>query len=708
MRQLARKLDEILGEGGLLSKVVPAYDWRPQQLEMGQATLAALAGDRILMAEAPTGVGKTMAYLVPAALLARHLHEPVIVSSFTRALQDQILHQEAPRLQRLVHPDLAVVCLKGRANYLCRRRWDLFVAEEGAGPDGRWLIDKLEGWVKRTETGDFAEAPDLGARAGWAMAQVGGHARFCRSRLCRPENGCFHKRARREARQADIVVVNHSLLLADAFGGGILPEHRALVVDEAHLLPDAALDPLTIRVSERGLLERVRRIGGAGDPGVSDRVRRLARELPGKVAARNLTKKIRSLEEGTRAALEISRGFFSALRAQPGFPREGERLRYGRPEAPVDALLPAQTDACLEALRALRDEARALMKALAAEQPPSLPADREDLMEASDGWIEELEEAVQALEELLSPASHDRVYFVETARGEGPSFAGMPIETGPALREHILLPHRAVAFTSATLSAGDDFGYFASQVGLQSGEGERLRLASPFALDRQLLALAARHGADPRGPAYIGFLARTIGQLIREVPHKALVLFTAYDALERVAESLAGSELPPAVELLTQSRSGARAQLIERFRASKRAALLGTASFWYGVDFPGEELELLVLTRLPFPVPTDPRVQALSEALEESGRSSFQEYALPEALLRFRQGIGRLIRRSSDRGVCVILDPRIVTARYGEAFRRALPGEPVIVDNPRELLARAKEWLRPPSAGEKSKGAQDS
>jgi len=694
MQRLARQLEEILGEGGLLSKVVAGYDWRPQQLEMAHGVLAALMGERILLVEAPTGVGKTMAYLVPASLYARREREPVVVSSYTRALQDQILQNEAPRLRRVVHPDLRVVCLKGRANYLCRRRWDLFVAEEASTPDGRWLIDRLEGWVRTTQTGDFAEAPDLGSRAGWAMVRVGGQTRFCRSRSCRADDGCFHKRARREAREAEIVVVNHSLLLADAFGGGILPEHRLLIVDEAHLLPDTALDPLTLRVSERLMLERVRAMGGAGEPGFSDRVRRLLRELPGKVAARNLTRRLRTFEEQTRASLEGTRAFFAAFRAAPGFPAEGERRRYDRPANALDPLLPAETDACLAALDVLREDARQLLAAVEAERPAASRVENEETLEAAESVLEELGEAVETLKLLLAPDPRGRVYFLEASRQEGPALAAVPLETGPALREGLLLPRASVVFTSATLAAGaGDFGYFAGQAGLEAGEGERLRLSSPFALDRQLLTLVAKHAADPRGGEYASSLARTIEQLARDVPRKALVLFTAYDTLERVGAALARAKLPARVELLVQSRTGARAQLIERFRAAPRAVLLGTASFWYGVDFPGEELELLVVTRLPFPVPTDPRVEAISEALEESGRSSFDAYALPEALLRFRQGLGRLIRRKSDRGVCVILDPRVVTARYGGAFLSALPGPPVIAGSDAELLSRAKEWF---------------
>ena len=695
MRQAAKQVEEILGPDGLLAKVVAAYDWRPQQQEMARATLEALFGDQIRLIEAPTGVGKTLAYLVPAALYARRRHEPVVISSYTRALQDQILLQEAPRLRRLIHPDLRLVSLKGRSNYLCRRRWEMFVAEEGSGPDGRRVIERLEAWVFATESGDFSEAPDLGSRAGWVMARIGGDARFCRSRFCRPETGCFHKRARREAREADLVVVNHSLLMADALSGGILPEHRALILDEAHLLPEAAVDPLSLRVSERKLIERVRGIGGAGEPGVTDRLRRAVRLLPGKVAARNLTRRLRELEERTRSTLDRARAFFDSLREREEFPPDGERRRYGT-GAPLDDWLALAAEELLGLLDALGAAAGEQIEAAAREQPSGEgPTEFEDLIEASQALDEELAEQTEMLRQLCVPEGHERVYCLEASRAEGPALAALPLRTGPALREFVLDRHAAVVMTSATLASADGFHYFAGQVGLEPNEAQETQLPSPFPLETQLLTVVPAYAADPRREGYVPFLARALAQLAAAVPRKTLVLFTAYTTLEAVADSLRAAAGLGSTAILAQGRDGARGPLIEAFRASPRAMLLGTASFWHGVDFPGEELELLVLTRLPFPVPGDPRVEAISQALEEEGRSSFDGYSLPEAVLRFRQGLGRLIRRGSDRGVCVVLDPRLVRAKYRPAFLAVLPSPPVVVASPEELIRCVRAWFAP-------------
>ncbi len=706
MRGGAQRVTEILGEGGLLAKVVDGYDWRPAQLEMGRAVWDAFARERILLVEAPTGVGKTMAYLVPAALHARRHHEPVVVSSYTRTLQDQILLQEAPRLRRLIHPDLRIVSLKGRSNYLCKRGWELFVAEEGSGADGRRVVDRLSEWVYATESGDFSEAPDFGGRAAWVLARIGGDARFCRSRLCRAETGCFHKQARRAAHDAQIVVVNHSLLLADALGGSVLPEHRALIVDEAHLLPDAALEPLSLRVSRRSLLDKIGLIGGAGEPGVSDRVRRALRGLPGRVASRNLTRRVRDLEEQTRMTLGLARGFWLGLAATPGFPPEGERRRYGAGPG-LDALLPRETDACLDAVAALCETGRRLVEEAATERPAAAGGEEyEDSLEAAQVSIGELEEEIETLRKLLAPDARDRVYCLEVSASEGPALSAVPLNPGPAIRALILDRHAAVVMTSATLTATSGFDYIAAQLGLGPGEAKTAQLPSPFHLPEQLRTFVPTYAADPRGPGYVAGLADTIGRLARAVPHKTLALFTARETLAAVAAALAPMDGLADVEILAQGRDGTRAQLVERFRRASRAVLLGTASFWHGVDFPGEELELLIVTRLPFPVPVDPRVEAISAALEENGLSSFTNYALPEAVLRFRQGLGRLIRRASDRGVCVVLDPRLVRANYGRDFAAVLPAPPEEVATPEALIAGVRQWLQRSDSDRSSGGAR--
>lgn len=688
-----RLLEEILEPGGLLNKVVPNYEARPQQLEMGRAVLEALRTEHFLVAEAPTGVGKTMAYLVPAGIFAHAMREPVVISSYTKALQDQILRQEVPRLKRLIHPDLEVVVLKGRGNYLCRRRWEMFVAEDGAGPEGRQIVEQLSPWVSRTDTGDLGEAPDLGRRGAWALARICGDARFCRGRQCRPETGCFHKAARRAARRADLVIVNHSLLLADGLTGGILPDHRMLIIDEAHLLPDAALEPLTWRIREKAFEERVRLLGGAGDPGLSDRLRGAIRLLPSKVAQQSLQKAVRSFEEDSRKGLEATRQFFSALAARPNFPRAGERRRYKRRDCD-GGLIPGELDPMLSRLKELVRDAQGLSRRIEEEVPGSeVPPGIQDFLDAADAVRVELAEEVGLLEALIAPEDEGRVYIAEASAKGSVSLAAVPLDTGPALREHVILPRASIIFTSATLGAADDFAYFSRQMGLERGEAIPMQLCSPFDLAKQILIAISAYAPDPRQDGYESFLAGTIAGVLAAAPRKMLVLFTSYQTLHAVEKRLAGDSRLRGFRLLAQDRETPRSTLMDMFRTAPRAVLLGTASFWQGVDFPGRELEVLIVTRLPFPVPSDPRAEAIAEELEQEGRSSFREYALPEAVLKLRQGVGRLIRRADDRGICLILDPRIARSRYGAAFQEALPVPPVVFEKEQTLLAEVGHWF---------------
>jgi len=695
MKREHRLLTEILEAGGLLSKVVTGYESRPQQLEMGQAILDSMEMKRILLVEAPTGIGKTMAYLVPAALYARSNHETVVVSSYTRALQDQILKLEEPRLKRLIHPDLKITALKGRSNYLCRRRWDMFVVEEGSGPDGQWVVEKLDQWVKTTQTGAFSEAPDLGHRAGWVFSRIGGHPRFCRSRLCHADSGCFHKAARRDARTADLVVVNHSLLLADALGGGILPDYEMLIIDEAHALPGAALDPLSIRVSEKGLDDRIRFLGGVGEPGASDRMRRALRKMPSKVGAQNLRKQVGEFEAQVRETLNFGRIFFAALHNNQSFPKEGERRRYSSQDCLGD-LFGAETDNFLDKAQRLAIAGHDLIEKIDAEYAAGgVPNETQDILDASEMLIDELEADINSLQSLLAPDDQGYVNVMESAPGRGAILSSIPLDPGPAIREHLLDAKGAVTLTSATVAAGEDFSYFSRQVGLEVGEPVILQLPSPFDLQNQLLALAPNFAIDPRQDGYGDFISGSISQIAKSQNRKMLVLFTSYRLLQEVKEKLEQDQDMKGIDLIVQTRENSRARTAQKFRDTERAVLLGTASFWQGIDFPGDELEILIITRLPFPVPTDPRVEAISEQMERDGRSSFREFSLPEAVLKLRQGVGRLIRRADDQGVCVILDPRLMRAGYGNIFRAAMPVRPAGVQTPPDMLERIHSWFEP-------------
>jgi predicted DnaQ family exonuclease/DinG family helicase len=657
-------LREIFARRGLLAKVVSGYEWRPQQARMARRVHATLEGGGILFVEAPTGVGKSLAYLVPAALRARR-DGPVLVSSYTRALQDQILHQDAPLLRRLVHPDLVVAVLKGRSNYLCRRRWRLFKEQMGSTLDGQAVLQKLEPWVEVTPTGDLAEAPDLG-RARWALPRIASDPLFCRSAACRPEEGCFYKAARRRAREAHLVVVNHSLLLADvAASGEVLPEASCLVLDEAHHLVDVAREQLAVSVGSREIAHALREVGGLGEPGATDAARRLVRERVPKASRATWLERLRALERDAATLWRRVEALFreAVARAAPG--ALPERRRYHRPED-----LPLGLEAAEEILSRLGELASAL-EAVVQELEPREPEGGDERLDRVRGALAGLHEVLAGLRHCVEADDAGRVYAYEMDAEGGLALRSLPLEVGETLRERLLLPREAVVLTSATLSVGGRVEHLAREMGLEAGLYEEEILESPFPLAEQVLALAREGGSGPNGADYAEEVARSVAALARSVPRKMLVLFTSHDLLGRVAATL--RDAVEGVEILEQGRgSGEGRRLGETFREASRGILLGTASFWEGVDFPGEDLEILVLTRLPFAVPTDPLEEALMERIRDRGGDPFRDRTLPQAILRFRQGFGRLIRRRRDRGVFVVLDPRLLGARYGRLFQEAV------------------------------------
>lgn len=676
-----RLLEEIFSRDGLLAKVVVDYEWREEQTRMARRVMEAFDKGGILLAEAPTGVGKSLAYLVPAALWSRQ-NGPVVVSSYTRTLQDQILRQDAPHLARLVHPDLRFAVLKGRSNYLCRRRWEVFRSEEGSTMEGEYVLQRLEAWVNLTETGDLSEAPDLGSRGQRARGRITSDARFCQSGACNPQSGCFYKTARRRAREANIVVVNHSLLMADlALAGEVLPESSSLVIDEAHHLVDTARENLAVEVGRRVLDETLRDMGGLGEPGASDAMRRMVREAPAPVRRAGWLKAVRTVEEVVRRCHERLEEVF-----RPAGRPETRRRYRNTDDLPLP---PSETEDLLQGLSRVSRRARSLLDELDAADAVAKEDERRQRVEAA---LERVVASTGALRMLAYPDDPKRVYSIETAGRQGPILRSIPLDVGDELRENLFFAKDVVVLTSATLAIEGSTRHIASEVGLHEKDYRQEIVPSPFRLDEQVLALGLSTGPDPNILDYDAFVADAIAAVTESAPRKMLVLFTSRDLLARVAEQLRARI--PDVEVLEQTRGrGEGDRLARRFRSSERAVLLGTASFWEGVDFPGDHLEILVLTRLPFPVPTDPLEDALTEKIRNEGGQPFQERSLPQAVLRFRQGFGRLIRRRSDRGVFLVLDSRIFRTRYGPYFRRALGTKMIAVSSLAEACQRVQNWF---------------
>jgi Rad3-related DNA helicase len=685
---LRKSVDGVFAPKGSLSRVLDPFEWRPQQAEMAAAVADALERTDILVCEAPTGVGKSLAYLVPGAIWARAEGKVLMVSTHTRNLQDQILRRDLPLLRRLTDRKIEVAILKGRGNYLCRRRWETARDDLTGTTDGEAFVRALEAWVQLTESGDFDEAPPVPPRLRGLFSRIGSEARFCASGECAAEDGCFFKLSRRRAREAHVVLVNHALLVIELLHQAAgLPDADAIVIDEAHHLPRIAGDALAKRASARGFRRDLLGLGGQGEPGATDRIRRLVRGWPAAAERQRLLRRIREMEAELGELIAATDAFFADVRREPGYPPPGGRARY-RLGAGSGGPFPASTYPLIESASRLLERHAALID----EITPRLDEEvRERILPEAEADVEAARAAVAVLTSLVEADEAGTVYWMEDDANEGPTFHARPLDLSSTLGSR-LASGRPLILTSATLAADGRTEFFSRQCGLPA-DARSLILPPVFDLERQVRVLVPESIHDPTEAGHTGDLGDGILKLASGISRKILVLFTAHETLRRVEERIREPLEARGIHLYAQGQQ-TRQALTEAFLSSPRAVLLGAASFWEGVDFPGEDLELLVMVRLPFPVPNDPFVEAYSERLREEGFDPFETYMLPEAIVRFRQGFGRLIRRRDDRGVFAVLDPRILRRGYGARFRGALGSPTRAVSSWDALIHEAEEHFR--------------
>src|SRR5690242_17229232 len=617
---------EIFGPGGLLEKCMwRGYEHRPGQLEMAEAVHDAFTGHHHAIVEAGTGTGKTLAYLLPAICSGRR----VVISTATKSLQEQLYQKDIPFLQKHFAPDLKVAVMKGRSNFLCRVKARQMVDQPMLkGMDEIDAFRQIQDWARLTETGDRAELTFLPDDSD-LWARLDARRDTCTGQKCAQFNECFVTAMHQRAKEADLIIVNHHLFFADLAlkqddFGSILPEYSAVVFDEAHEMEDTASDYFGRQISNFRFEELAR--------DADHELRLLRLGSPGLLRK---TQKIR----------ERSRTFFETF---PG--REG-RFPFTRNER----------EAFLEQNREAYDGLVSALKSLETEFAGMAQKPEELLRIARRSF-----EIRQELAFLFESNEKNFVYWFER-RNKGVFLAATPIDVSQILRERLFEQFDTVVLTSATLTVEGKFSYIRQRLGLDHVK-ERA-LPQEFDYKEQALFYLPRKMPDVRDAGFATKAADEIVELLETSQGRAFCLFTSYaqmkDLYERVKPRL---EFP----LLLQG-TAPKSALLERFKNTPGAVLFATASFWQGVDVPGEQLSCVIVDRLPFAVPSDPVVAARVKLLQEDGRNAFAEYQVPQAVLALKQGFGRLIRTKTDRGVLALLDNRIQRMAYGRIFLESLP-----------------------------------
>ena len=699
-----------LGEHGPVARVLGSYEDRPSQRDMAAYISDAYNDEGVVLLEAGTGVGKSFAYLVPALAWSRANSERTVVSTNTINLQEQLFAKDLPMLRDALADDdhtPTFALLKGWRNYLCLSRLEQARAGQRSLLEPRHY-DEIEGiaeWAKHTADGTLSDLPVSPSHEVWD--EVSAEADLCTRVKCDHFNRCFLFSARRKAAEADVVVVNHHLLAADLSvrmaqdnwaEAAVLPPYQRLVLDEAHHLEDVAANHLGTQVGSGGirrLLNRFERNGKGLIPALSWQLSRHG-DLMSRASLDLLHERLLpTLSQARRASDALILRLHGRLEKVPG-----HVLRLVDDFAHDEVWqqgLGAELDATLGAFRFLKEHVETVADRLANAPEEQRP---DKLMLELRAVVRRLESISDGLNATLRPASGGvpTVRWLERSgsKGQQVSLAAVPLDLAPLLKELLFDKLKTVTLTSATLAAGGDFTFLESRIGL-SGESSpvtvREILPSPFDFPSQCLFGIPTDLPEPREdePGHTAAVAQVVTDLAYASDGGMFVLFTSYSALRRVAaelEATLGHRWP----LLVQG-TAPRDSLLRRFRECGNAILLGTDSFWEGVDVPGRALRVLVLTKLPFKAPNEPITQARLERLEEQGMDGFMNYLLPHAALKLKQGFGRLIRSRSDVGVVVLLDKRVVTKRYGGLILSGLPRAERVVGTWAQVLTKCEDFF---------------
>lgn len=749
------EIKAILAPGGPISREFGQYEYRPQQVEMAGAVADALNKGHHLIVEAGTGTGKSVGYLLPAILYAVRTGSTVVVSTSTINLQDQLFTKDLPLLhrvleglavksqgsakngrkaenaqdtpgERLLESQFHTALLKGKGNYLCLRRWYLFRRGVPSSIEQMRVMVKVLIWLPETETGDRNELLLLNDENDvWrniSVSEEGCPLYECRFRQ---KGLCFYDRARRQAHAAHVLVVNHALLLADlSMGGGVLPEYNHLVIDEAHNLEDEATDALGFTVDRPLVMKLLNALSVApkDDGRVEDflgslhgaLVRELSRQQEGKPGSRSkvsrnavvtvdeVISRIRpSIERARQSAIELFANLTSLIEVYQDEQSIFDlrlRITNNVRRHPAWGQVEIVWDNLSLQLKAVEEGLTRINNTLGEVDWDYMPTTADtldtpsytDLLIELKGHCTDVQKIRTDANAAITNPDEGAVYWLEArVKGGDVALRCAPLHVGPLLDQHLFSAKKTVVLTSATLSTDSSFSYVRERLGLSTGKD--LQLSSPFDYAQAALVYLPTDMPEPNTAGYQRCLEEALVSLCKASQGRALILFTSHSAVRTTYRAIQRPLEDAGIMVLGHNIDGSRKQLLERFKTNPRTVLLGTSSFWEGIDVVGDALSVLVIAKLPFAVPSDPVFAARSEGFDDA----FGQYSVPNAILRFKQGFGRLIRSRSDRGVVALLDRRILSKRYGQSFLYSLP-ECTIKQGPvSNLPGEVKDWLSP-------------
>ncbi|MBT3363695.1 MAG: DEAD/DEAH box helicase family protein [Chloroflexi bacterium] len=708
LEKAALDLEELTREfeaGGPLSGAFDSYEYRPQQVEMMHAVAKAFNDNEHLLVEAGTGTGKSIAYLLPAMIYAQRNQTHVVVSTNTINLQEQLVSKDIPQLLSMLNLNIKAVQLKGRSNYLCRRRFNILRHSDGLDTDEIGLILRILVWLKSTQSGDKSEL-NLWGGPGYAWSRVCAQAESCLFTKCPhfQKGVCFLHNSRQAAESAHIIVINHALLLSDVVSGGnILPSYSHLIIDEAHHLENEATNQFGFKITQVGmsdllsslshdvggqlyvgLLHQIR--GGLSDSGLSvsqqkevvglaeaarvkvDRVRDRAGEFFG--VFRDFAEQHTQDNYSNNKKYDRQIRLTTDVRVQPGWYKVesvGENLILSLKE-----ILDSLNKLCL------------VFDAL----PQEAVAAHEGLVMETNSLASLFGELSDRLKSAVFSPDAEYIYWTTLGARDGTvTLEGAPLHVDTLLQESVFASAETLVLTSATLSTEDTFDYIKGRLGLEYVS--ELILDAPFDYKNAAMVYVSQDVPEPNRQGYQQALSKNIIDVCLAAGGRTLVLFTSHAALQATHAAIRPALEKQSILVMGQGIDGSPKRLIDNFKSNPSSVLLGAASLWEGVDVVGDALSVLVMVRLPFSVPTDPVFAARSETFDDS----FTQYALPQSILRFKQGFGRLIRSKTDKGVMVVLDTRIKSRRYGASYLSSLPPATILSGPSANLRRTTVKWL---------------